>query len=316
MVKRLSAIIAVLLALTVSLSASQLLEKKLLGMVPEKSEVVVSADLTDLLNYPAFKKSMAESRDIAVYTKNTGISPVDCGAFLFWAKGEKYALLLAFKRAFDPRKVFKAPLFQCRKVPAESGTLYHVKSLKSPRKAAKRAGINEISFYVAPLAGDAVAFFSHEKFASEALKEMKGKRGFSYDPRLKGSFRGIARGGALPVTEALLSCNVRDKKKGDLDIFFSAEFKSAEEAAAANEQISMMVSFLLLQVMQKEPDLATELVKCLKFQLQGKQLVLKTVVRGTLLERLGKFLSETKKKKSAAKRRKTAAPKSTGVAAQ
>ena len=86
MVKRLSAIIAVLLVLTVSLSASQLLEKKLLGMVPEKSEVVVSADLTDLLNYPAFKKSMAESRDIAVYTKNTGISPVDCGAFLFWAK--------------------------------------------------------------------------------------------------------------------------------------------------------------------------------------------------------------------------------------
>ena len=316
MVKRLSAIIAVLLALTVSLSASQLLEKKLLGMVPEKSEVVVSADLTDLLNYPAFKKSMAESRDIAVYTKNTGISPVDCGAFLFWAKGEKYALLFAFKKAFDPLKAFKAPLFLCRKVPAESGALYHVKSLKAPRKAARKAGIKEISFYVVPLAGDAVAFFGDEKSASEALKEMKGKRGFSYDSRLKGSFRGIARGGALPVTEALLSCNVRDKKKGDLDIFFSAEFKSAEEAAAANEQISMMVSFLLLQVMQKEPELATELVKCLKFQLQGKQLVLKTVVSGTLLERLGKFLSESKKKKSAAKGRKALSPQSTGAAAK
>ena len=85
-------------------------------MVPEKSEVVVSADLTDLLDYPVFKKSMAESRDIAVYTKNTGISPVDCGAFLFWAKGEKYALLFSFKKAFDPLKAFKAPLFLCRKV--------------------------------------------------------------------------------------------------------------------------------------------------------------------------------------------------------
>ena len=314
MVKRLSAIIAVFLALTVSLSAGQALEKKLLGMVPAKSEVVVSADLTELLNYPAFQKSMSESRDIAVYTRNTGISPADCGAFLFWAKGEKYALLFAFKKAFDPLKVFKAPLFHCRKVPSGNGTLYHVKSLKTPRKASKRAGISEISFYVAPLSSDAAAFFSDEKFASAALKEMKGKRGFSYDSRLKGAFRGIARGGALPVTEALLSCNVRDKKKGDLDIFFSAEFKSAEEAAAANEQISMVISFLLLQVMQKEPELATELVKCLKFQLQGKQLALRTVVRGTLLERLGKFLSESKKKKSAAKRRKVVAPKSTGPA--
>ena len=102
MVKRLSAIIAVFLALTVSLSAGQALEKKLLGMVPAKSEVVVSADLTELLNYPAFQKSMSESRDIAVYTRNTGISPADCGAFSFGQKERSMRSFLLSKRLLTP----------------------------------------------------------------------------------------------------------------------------------------------------------------------------------------------------------------------
>ena len=64
---------------------------------------------------PALKKGLTESRDVAVFYRNSQLQPADISAITFWMKDENMALLVALKKKFYPEKVFSAPGFICRK---------------------------------------------------------------------------------------------------------------------------------------------------------------------------------------------------------
>ena len=132
--KRLSVIVALFFCLTLSLFAGKADEKKLLKLVPAGAEAIVSVDTTDWLTLPALKKGLAESPDVALFQKKTGLRPEDLGAALFWAKEETWALVTLWKKPFSPEKLFRAPDFLCSKVTMNGETLYNVTSVKPVKK--------------------------------------------------------------------------------------------------------------------------------------------------------------------------------------
>ena len=306
MVKRLSAILVLSAALISAAAAAQSDEKKLLDLVPAGSEGVVSVNVTDWFNVPAVRKGLTESREVAALTGKTGLSPLDLGALTFWWKGDEWALLTAWRRSFDPGKCFTAPHFVCGKARIKGITLYHVNSIKKPvpeKKSRKRKKSADLSFWCTVLPGNVVAFFSDSASALRAVAMMKGERGFVFPMQASGSLRGVAKGGKLPVSQALLSCRMTGNKKSDFSGYLSVELNSAEEADNLKAQGMMMCNLMLIQSMQDAPELAAELVQCLRFDSSGKNVSLTASIPGALLKQLGEFAAAQAEKRKTSRMR-------------
>ena len=314
MVKRLSVIFAVFFAFCSLLTADQADEKKLLSKVPHGAEVVLSVDMTQWLQLPALKKGLTESRDVAVFYRNSQLQPADISAITFWMKDETMALLVALKKKFYPEKVFSAPRFICRKSNVSGVVLYDVESTEVPR-AARKHQVKKIAFAVALLPGNTIAFFADSAAAAGALKVMKGKTGFSFPAKVTGSLRGMAGGGKLPVKEAFLYCCMTGAAQKDFSGTLDVQTASAEEAEQLKGQVMLMFNMFLFQYMQKKPELATEILQAVKFDSAGDRISVKASLSAALLDRLGAFAATRKAmtKRKAAERRRS---KKSGVPAK
>lgn len=298
MVKRLSALL-VLFAALIS-AAAQSDEKKLLDLVPAGSEGVVSVNMTDWTSVPAVRKGLTESREVAALTGKAGLSLLDLGALAFWWKGDDWAFLTAWRKPFDPGKCFAAPHFVCGKARIKGITLYHVNSIRKPvpeKKKSKRKRSAELSFWCTVLPGNVVGFFSDSAAALRAVGMMKGAKGFVFPMQASGSLRGVAKGGKLPVAGALLSCRMTGAQRSDFSGFLSVELNSAEEAANLKGQGMMMCNLMLIQSMQSDPELAAELMRCLRFDSSGSNVSLTAVIPGDVLKRLGEFAAAQAEKR-------------------
>ena len=305
--KRLSVIVALFFSLTLSLFAGKADEKKLLKLVPAGAEAVVSVDITDWLTLPALKKGLAESPEAALIQKTTGLRPEDLSAALFWAKEDTWALVVQMKKSFEPEKFFTAPDFRCVKVTAEGETLYNVSSAKPVRS--RKAAKQPVRFWIGRLPGSAVVFSQDAAMISQALKEMKNTpKGFVFPADMKGSIRGIVKGGKLPLQQLLIGCQMTGKERDAFSGVLHAVMNSQQEAEQMQGQAMLMCNLLLVQLMQDEPDLATDLMKQLKFSVKENVVSLNVVLPGALLDRLGKFAAKRSLQKSVRKKTKKTGP--------
>ena len=305
--KRLSVIVALFFCLTLSLFAGKADEKKLLKLVPAGAEAVLSVDITDWLNLPALKKGLAESPDMALIRKKTGLCPDDLSAALFWAKGDTWAFVISMKKPFDPEKLFRAPDFRCVKVTAAGETLYNVSSVK-PVKVKKKTR-QPVAFWIGRLPGNAVVFSQEAVMISQALKEMKSNpEGFVFPADVTGSLRGVVKGGKLPLQQLLIGCRMTGKKRDAFSAVLRAAMNSQQEAEQMQGQAMLMCNLLLVQLMQDEPELATDLMKQLKFSVKDNVISLNVFLPEALLDRLGKFAAKRSLQKSVRKKTKKTVP--------
>lgn len=301
MAKRLFAIVGLFLLLTAFAAAGVKDEKKLLALVPAGAEGVLSLDTTEWFQLPALREGLLKSRELDAIPRGSGLQITDLGALVFWWKGDDWTLLSSWSKPFDPMRVFRAPLFVCGKVDLAGETIYSVTSVEKVRpdkkKRAKRKSGN-LAFWCAGLPGNCVGFFSDSASAFRALKLMKGRnKGFTFPMQASGTFRGVMQQSEkLPFQGALLSCRMTGSRKDEFSGFLSVTARTPEEAANWKAQGMMMLNLMLVQTMQDDPQLASDLVRCLKFDSVDRNVTLTANISAPLLKRLGTFCeSQTKK---------------------
>ena len=303
--KRLSVIVALFFCLTLSLFAGKADEKKLLKLVPAGAEAIVSVDTTDWLTLPALKKGLAESPDVALFQKKTGLRPEDLGAALFWAKEETWAFVTLWKKPFSPEKLFRAPDFLCSKVTMNGETLYNVTSVKPVKKKKDRP----VAFWIGQMPGNVVVFSQEVAMIGQALKAMKNKpAGFVFPAHVTGSLRGIVKGGKLPLQQLQIGCQMTGAKRDAFSAMLQATMNSPQEAEQMQGQAMLMCNLLLVQAMQNEPELATDLIKQMKFNVTDSVVTLNVLLPGELLDRLGKFAAKKSLQESVRKKQKKTTP--------
>lgn len=307
--KRFSVIIALCCLLMFSLFAGSAAEKKLLSLVPANAEGVLSIDLDAWLALPAVRKSLTESPDVSILKKRTGLVPSDLNGAVFWGSEGAWTLLVSTKKPFDPAKFFKAPEYICKKTTVDGKNLYTVTPPKvRPRKKGRKPRQN--SFCVVMLTPGVTAFFQDPVQASACLKAMKKPQGYTFPRNLKGSIRGfVARGKGFE--KVVLNCSMTGPKK---DTFFGTlcvTFPSAQQAEEMRGQAMLMCNLLIIQSMKDNPELGTELMQQLKFDVQGADLVLTVKLPAELMERVGQYAAKQK-----LKRKSKPAPKAVSPAAK
>jgi hypothetical protein len=87
-----------------------------------------------------------------------------------------------------------------------------------------------------------------------------------------------------------------------------ATMNSPQEAEQMQGQAMLMCNLLLVQAMQNEPELATDLIKQMKFNVTDSVVTLNVLLPGELLDRLGKFAAKKSLQKSVRKKQKKTTP--------
>ena len=292
-------------------------EAKLLKLIPANAEGVLSVDVTDWLTIPAVSKQLKSNAGIAKLRADFGIGPEDLGAFAAWGGGDDWAVLAAWRKNVTPEKLFKAPHFTCAKVTVEGAVFYNISTVKAIRpgkksKSGKRKPGKTLNFWLTVLPGNVFCFVQNAAVGGRYLKSVKaGKTGYAYPQTVTGSLRGIVKNDRrpdLPVTAARFGFFMTRTPKMVLEGILSVTVKSAEEAAQLSSQGMLMTNMMLASAMQDDPDLAVDLVKCLRFNASGPECSLAVKIPGELLERLGEFAARQAEQRMAAKARKAAKP--------
>ena len=300
-------------------------ESKLLKLIPANAEGVLSVDVTDWLTIPAVSKQLKSNPGIPKLRAEFGIGPEDLGALAAWAGGDDWAVLAAWRRNVTPEQLFKAPHFTCAKATVEGAVFYNISTVKAIRpgkksKSGKRKPGKTLNFWLTVLPGNVFCFVQNAAVGSRYLKSVKaGKTGYAYPQTVTGSLRGIVKNDRrpdLPVTAARFGFLVTRTPKMVLEGILSVTVRSAEEAAQLSSQGMLMTNMMLASTMQDDPDLAVDLVKCLRFNASGPECSLKVKIPGELLERFGAFAAKQAEQKMAAKARKAAAKSAARPAAK
>ncbi|MBR2374607.1 MAG: hypothetical protein IKA87_10305 [Lentisphaeria bacterium] len=293
MIKRLFAVIAIFLLFPAVLTAGKSDEQKLLKLVPTGAKGVISADLSAWLCLPVVQKKLAESREI---WKNYGFEITDIGAILFWGNEEKWALLTAYKKGVEPGKLFPAPYFSC--VSSETGGVRVWRVSAQGTLPQRKRGTRQVSFQATVMQRNILCILPDNADAAEIVKLMKSACGVKYPAAAAGSLRGVLRNGKPPMPEkAVLSCRMTGKQKSDLEGFLSLTVGTPEEASQLCAQGMLMTNLLLVGAMQNDPQLAADIVQCLKFASSQNNVSIKFSLKAELLERIGKFVSEEAREK-------------------
>lgn len=306
MVKRFSVIVVLCCLLTISLFAGSAAEKKLLSLVPANADGVLSIDLGAWLNLPAVRKTLTESPDISILKKRTGLVPTDLNGAVFWGSKGAWTFLVSTKKPFDPAKFFKAPEYICKKTTVDGKTLYTVTTPKI-RSGKKGKKTRQYSFCVVMLTPGVTAFFQDPVQASVCLKAMKKPQGYTFPGNIKGSVRGFIAGGK-EFDKLTVSCFMAGPQK---DVFCGTlriTFASAQQAEEMRGQAMLMCNLLLIQSMKDNPELGTELMQQLNFDVQGTDVVLTVKLPPELMERLGKYAAKQKLKRKSKPTPKAVSP--------
>ena len=293
-------------------------ETKLLNLVPADAEGVLSVDVTDWLTIPAVSKQLKGNSDVAKFRTKFGIGPEDLGALAAWGKGDDWAVLAAWRRNVTPEQLFKAPDFTCAKVTVEGTVFYNVSTVKPVKPGKKGKHGKTVNFWLTVLPGNVFCFVSDATVGGRYVKTIKGKKaGFVFPATVAGSLRGVLKVDRPDMPKsARLGCRVTHGPKAVLEGVFSVTMNSPEEASQLSSQAMLTTNMVLASTMQDDPDLAVDLVKCLKFGASGPECTLNIRIPGELLERFGDFAAKQAEQKKAAKPARKAAKPAAQPAAQ
>ena len=289
-------------------------ESKLLKLIPANAEGVLSVDVTDWLTLPAVSKRLKNNSDIAKLRAQFGVGPEDLGALAGWGKGDDWAVLVAWRRNVTPEQLFKAPDFTCGKATVDGTVFYNISTVKPvrPAKKSKSGKVKPgktLNFWLTVLPGNVFCFVADAPAGSRYVKAIREKKtGIVFPPSIAGSLRGVLRTDRPDLPQsARIGCRVTRGPKAVLEGVVSVTMKSPEEAAQLSSQGMLMTNMMLASAMQDDPDLAVDLVKCLKFGASGSECTLKIKIPGELLERLGDFAAEQARQRKASKSARPAA---------
>ncbi|MBQ7694158.1 MAG: hypothetical protein IJT50_03455 [Lentisphaeria bacterium] len=292
-------------------------EARLLKLIPAGAEGVLSVDLTDWLTIPAVAKQLKSNAGIAKLRADFGVGPEDLGAFAAWGGGDDWAVLVAWRKNVTPEQLFKAPHFTCAKATIEGSVFYNISTVKAVKpgkkgKHGKRKHGKTLNFWLTVLPGNVFCFVQDAAAGNRYLKSIAGsKAGFAFPQAVTGSLRGVLKADRrpdLPCKGGQFGFQVTRTPKTVLEGILSVTVKSAEEAAQLSSQGMLMTNMMLASAMQDDPDLAVDLVKCLRFNASGPECSLTVKIPGELLERLGEFAAQQAEQKMAEKARKAAKP--------
>ena len=304
MIKRFSVTVVLFFVLTLSLFAGKADEKKLLALVPAAADSVLSVDLSAWFAMPAVKRGMAESPEIALLKKKTGLTPENIKALVFWGREGAWTLLVSADKPFDPVKFFAAPEYVCRKSVIEGADVYTVSSPKAATgKKQKRKRQN--SFCVTVLPNNVTAFFQDTAQATTCLKLLKGKKGYAFPAAVEGTVRGVI-GKGHGFEKAVISCAMTGAAKDVFSATFRVTLPTAQQAEEMRGQGMLMLNLLLIQSMKNAPELAADLAKQINFDVKDQDIIIKADLPAALIERLSKYAAQ--KKNSPKPRKPKAAP--------